>query len=190
MRKLAITAAVISSTLVPAIFFWRISPLLPERGGTTCFAADYTPPRPVDLSSPRRDRRSTGEISSMRLAIHFPPEEKPYRNGTGGGYDWRYALQLDARLANSERLSTAAICEASDSFVDRILPALFCYIDCEGGSVTVWRRFGQNALSVRFEAGERLQTGDSCGDGGAVFIGAETETRSFPVVPQQQCAEN
>ena len=53
------------------------------------------------------------------------------------------------------------------------MPAMSCYIDCDGGSVTVWRKFGRNALSVRFEAGERLKTGGSCGEGGAVFIGAE-----------------
>ncbi len=84
-------------------------------------------------------------------------------------------------FAGSERLSTGAICEWSDTFVDRIMPALSCYIDCDGGSVTVWRRLGRNGLSVRFEPGERLKTGGSCGEGGAVFIGAEREARSLPV---------
>ena len=51
------------STLALALWLWRISPLLPERGGTTCFVADYNPPRPVDLSSPRRDLLSVGEVS-------------------------------------------------------------------------------------------------------------------------------
>jgi hypothetical protein len=182
MRKAAISAAAICFVLAVAIFFWRIEPFLPERGGTTCFAADYSPPRPIDLSSPRGDQRSVGEVSSMRLEIYLPPGEKPFRSGpSGAGYDWRYSLRLDARLANSERLSTTAICEWSDTFVDRIMPALSCYIDCDGGSVTVLRRIGRNALSVRFEPGERLKTGGSCGEGGAVFIGAEREARSLPV---------
>jgi hypothetical protein len=55
MRKAAYTAAALLSVLVLAIWSWRLSPLLPERGGATCFAAGYDPPRPVDLSSPRRD---------------------------------------------------------------------------------------------------------------------------------------
>jgi hypothetical protein len=175
MRKAAIAAAAVLSALVLALYLWRIEPFLPERGGTTCFSANYDPPRPIDLSSPRRDERSVGEVSSMRVEIYFPPGEKPYRSGsTGGGYDWRYSLRLDARLANSERLSSAATCEWSESFIDRIIPALSCYIDCDGGSVTVWRKIGRNALSARFEAGERLRTGESCGGtGGQVFIGAE-----------------
>jgi hypothetical protein len=68
-----------------------------------------------------------------------------------------------------------------------MLPPLFCYIDCDGGSVTVWRRIDQSALSARFEAGERLKTGGSCGSGGTTFIGAEKEARSFPVEAVAQC---
>ena len=184
MRKIALSAAAILSALALAIFFWRIEPFLPERGGTTCFAADYSPPLPVDLSSPRGDRRSVGEVSSMRLEIYLSPDEKPFRNPQGGGYDRRYSLRLDARLSGSERLSTTATCEWGDTFVDRLIPALSCYIDCDGGSVTVWRRLGRNGLSVRFEPGERLKTGGSCGEGGAVFIGAEREARRLPVAAQ------
>jgi hypothetical protein len=157
MRKAALTAAVMVSARVLTLWFWRLSPLLPERGGTTCFAADYTPPRPIDLTSPRRDKQSIGEVSSMRIEIHFPPDETPFRNSKDGGYDWRYSLRLGARMTKGDRLSAAAICEARDTFFDRIVPAQFCYIDCDGGSVTVWREFGQSALSVRFEAGERLK---------------------------------
>jgi hypothetical protein len=61
------------------------------------------------------------------------------------------------------------------------MPSLFCYIDCDGGSVTIWRRIGHDALTARFEPGERLKTGGGCGEGGAVFIGADREARSFPV---------
>jgi hypothetical protein len=191
MRKVAITAAVTVaatfSALMLALYLWRIEPFLPERGGTTCFAANYDPPRPIDLSSPRRDERSVGEVSSMRVEIHFPPDEKPYRSGLGG-YDWRYSLRLDARLTGSERLTSAATCEWNDSFVGRIDPALSCYIDCDGGSVAVWRNIGRSALSVRFEAGERLRTGENCsGSGGRVFIGAEQEARSLPV-ESSRCA--
>ena len=189
MRKAAIAAAALLSTLVLAICLWRIEPLLPERGGTTCFAANYDPPRPIDLSSPRRDERSVGEVSSMRVEIHFPPNEKPFRGGSGG-YDWRYSLRLDAGLANGEHLTSAATCEWSSGFVSRIIPAfaLSCYIDCDGGSVTVSRSFGRNALSVQFEPGERLRTGENCSGGsGRVFIGAEQETRSLPVEATGRC---
>src|SRR5262245_13479608 len=147
MRKAAISAAAIFSVLALAIYLWRIEPFLPERGGTTCFAADYDPPRPIDMSSPRRDWRGTGEVKSMRVEIHLSPDEKPFRNQHGGGYDHRYSLRLDARLANAERLTTSAICEWSDTFFDHTMPGMFCYIDCDGGSVTVWRKWGRNALS-------------------------------------------
>ena len=186
MRRAAITAAIAVvatfSAMALALYLWRIEPFLPERGGTNCFAANYDPPRPVDLSSPRRDQRSVGDVSSMRVEIDFPPDEKPYRSGLGG-YDWRYSLRLDARLTGGERLTSAATCEWSDIFVGRMLPTLSCYIDCDGGGVTLWREIGRNALSVRFEAGERLRTGGSCGEGGRVFIGAEKEARSLPVTP-------
>jgi hypothetical protein len=191
MRKAAIAAAItvaaVLSALVLALYLWRIEPFLPERGGTTCFAANYDPPRPIDLSSPKRDQLSIGDVSSMRIEIHFPPDEKPYRSGLGG-YDWRYSLRLDAGLTNSERLTSTATCEWRDIFINRIVPALSCYIDCDGGSVTVWRSIGRNALSVRFEAGERLRTGGSCGGSGSrVFIGAEQEARSLPVEAAGQC---
>jgi len=189
MRKAAITAAAIVSTLVLAIHLWRIEPLLPERGGATCFSADYSPPRPIDLSSPRRDKESIGKVNSMRLNISLSPDERPYRDDSSGRrYDWRYSLRLDARLAGAERLATSASCEWNDTFVDRMMPALSCYIDCDGGSVTVWREFGQNALSLRFEPGERLKAGGACGEGGAVFMGAEKEARSLPV-SAATCAE-
>jgi hypothetical protein len=182
MRKAAISAAAILSAVVLAILLWRIEPLLPERGGTTCFAADYSPPRPIDLSSPRRDTKSVGEIKSMRLKISLPAGERPFRDERAGrGYDWRYSLQLHARLTNDELLSGSAICEWSDASASRIMPALFCYIDCDGGSVSVFRKIGQDALSAWFEPGERLRTGQSCDGGGNVFMGADKEWRRLPV---------
>lgn len=191
MRTAAISVATILSALALALYLWRIEPFLPERGGTTCFAADYAPPRPIDLSSPRRDQRSVGDVKSVQVEIHFPPNERPFHAGsTGSGYDWRYSLRLDARLTNSERLTSTAICEWTDAVVDRIMPALSCYIDCDGGSVTVWRRWGRNGLSVQLEPGERLKTGGSCGEGGTTFIGAEREARSLPVnFAPQQCTK-
>lgn len=189
MRKLAISIAAIFSALALAIFLWRIEPLLPERGGATCFAADYSPPRPIDLSSPRGDRRSVGEVESMRVRISLSPDERPFRDDRSGrSYDWRYSLSLDARLSTAERLSTSAICEWSDTLVDRMMPALSCYIDCDGGSVTVWRQIGRNALSLRFEPGERLKTGGACGEGRAAFMGAEREAKSLPAIAAA-CAE-
>ena len=188
MRKAAISAAAILSALALAIFLWRIEPFLPERGGTTCFAAEYSPPRPIDLSSPQRDQKSTAEVSSMRMEIFLSPNEKPFSDGRGGGYDWRYSLRLHAKLVSGERLSSAAICEWSESTVSRIMPALFCYIDCDGGSVSVFRKVGQNALSAWFEPGERLRTGQSCDGGGGMFIGAEKEWRRLPV-EAAKCAE-
>src|SRR5215218_7809298 len=127
MRGAAITAVATLAAMVLALYLWRIEPFLPARGGTTCFAANYDPCRPIDLASPRRDERSVGEVNSMRVEIHFPPGETPYRSGLGG-YEWRYSLRLDARLAGSERLSGAATCEWHDSFVGRIMPTLSCYI--------------------------------------------------------------
>jgi hypothetical protein len=191
MRKVAITAgitaAVTFSALALALYLWRIEPFLPERGGTTCFAANYDPPRPIDLSSPRRDELSVGDVGSMRVEIYFPPAETPFRSELGG-YDWRYSLRLDAGLTNGDRLTSAATCEWSASFINRVDPALSCYIDCDGGSVAVWRNIGRSALSVRFEAGERLRTGENCsGSGGRVFIGAEQEARSLPV-ESSRCA--
>lgn len=188
MRKAAISAAAVFPALVLALTLWRIEPFLPERGGATCFAADYNPPRPIDLSSSRRDKKSTAEVKSMRLKISLSPNEKPFRNGTGGGYDWRYTLYLDARLTNDELLSSAAICEWSEGGVSRIMPVLSCYIDCDGGGVSVFRKIGQNALSAVFDPGERLRTGQTCDGGGGVFMGSEKEWRSFPV-EAAKCAE-
>ena len=190
MRKVAYTAAAVFSVLMLAIWSWRLSPLLPERGGAICFAAGYDPPLPVDLSSPRLDHRSVGEVSSMRLELSFSPSERPFRDERSGrGYDWRYSLRLRAELSDSSHLSSAASCEFRDTFVDRMMPALSCYIDCDGGSVTIWRKIGQSALSARFEANERLKAGDGCGAGNTVFIGAHREARSFPaeLVAAQQC---
>jgi hypothetical protein len=189
MRKVAISIAAILSALALALLLWRIEPLLPEAGGTTCFAANYAPPRQIDLSSPRRDKISIAEIKSMRLKLSLSPDEKPYSDGGGGGYDWRYALYLDARLTNGERRTSASICEWREGFVGHIIPALFCYIDCDGGSVTVFRKAGQNALSVWFEPGERLRTGQTCDGGGGVFMGAEKEWRRLPVSNAEKCAE-
>src|SRR4051794_29139523 len=109
-RTAALAAVVLLSATVLAFWFWRVSPLLPERGATTCFAAEYTPSRSVDLTSPRRDQRSVGEIESMRLDIFLSPDERPYR-GSSGGYDWRYSVSLKARLTDGVRLSAAATCE-------------------------------------------------------------------------------
>ena len=131
-------------------------------------------------------------MKSLQLRISLSPDERPFRDDRSGHrYDWRYSLRLDARLATEERLSTSATCEWDDTFVDRMMPPLSCYIDCDGGSVTVWRRIGQEGLSVRFEAGERLKTSAACGEGGAVFIGAEKEARSLPVAltSRQTCKE-
>ncbi|WP_027553881.1 hypothetical protein [Bradyrhizobium sp. Cp5.3] len=175
-----------------ALFLWRIEPLLPARGGTSCFAANYSPARPIDLSSPRGDQRSTGEVSAARLQIHFPPDEHPFRSGSPGlDYDWRYVLRLETRLANGELLTSKAICNRNDTFGDRIMPALFCDLDCDGGTITLWRKIGRDGLSARFEAGERLRTGGSCGQGLPLYIGADQEARSLPVeaLPQQTCAE-
>ncbi|TKW77429.1 MAG: hypothetical protein DI543_15775, partial [Bradyrhizobium icense] len=157
MRKAAISVAAILSVLALALYLWRIEPFLPERGGATCFAAEYDPPRQIDLSSPRRDKKSVAEIKSMQLKISLSPNERPYRNGRGGGYDRRYTLHLDAQLTSGEHLTSASICEWSEGAIGHIIPALFCYIDCDGGGVSVFRKIGQNALSAWFEPGERLR---------------------------------
>ena len=180
MRKAAISAAVILSALALAVLLWRIEPLLPERGHTACFAANYDPPRPIDLSSPRRDKKSVAEIRLLQLAISFPADESPFRDGSRS-YDWRYSLSLNVSLTDGRHLSSGAICEWSNDLFGRSLPALSCYIDCEGGSVTVFRKIGQNALSAWFEPGERLRTGQSCDGGGGLFIGAEKEWRRLGI---------
>jgi hypothetical protein len=36
MRKAAVSVAAILSVLALALYLWRIEPLLPTRGGTTC----------------------------------------------------------------------------------------------------------------------------------------------------------
>jgi hypothetical protein len=187
MRKAAISVAAILSALVLALYLWRIEPLLPESGGTTCFAADYDPPRQIDLSSPRRDKESTAEVKSMQLRLVSHPDVKPYRDERSGrGYDRIYSVRLDLGLADGRNLSSSASCEWSAP--DRIMPALFCYIDCDGGSVSVFRKIGQNAVSAWFEPGERLRTGQTCDGGGGVFIGAEKEWRRLPV-EAATCAE-
>ena len=189
MRKFAISVAAIFSGLALALHLGRIEPFLPERGGATCFTADYDPPRPIDLSSPRGDQRSVAEVKSLRLSISLSPDERPFRDERAGRrYDWRYSLRLDAQLATAERLSTSAICEWNDTLVDRMMPTLSCYIDCDGGSVTVWRQIGRNALSLRFEPGERLKTGGACGEGRAAFMRAEGEAKSLPAIAAA-CAE-
>jgi hypothetical protein len=188
MRKFAISLAAIFLGLALALYLWRIGPLLPERGGTTCFAGDYDPPRPIDLSSPRRDKKNTAEVKSMRLRIVSYPDSKPFRDERSGrGYDRIYSLRLDLDLADGRNLSASSSCEWTDN-TDRFVPALFCYIDCDGGSVSVFRKIGQNALSAWFEPGERLRTGQTCDGGGGVFIGAEKEWRGLPVRPAK-CTE-
>ena len=66
------------------------------------------------------------------------------------------------------------------AFIDGIIAGAILHIDCDGGSVTVWRKFGESALSVRFEAGERLKTGGSCGRRGGVYGGGDGG-EGFPV---------
>lgn len=189
MRKAALSAAAIVAGFALALYLWRIEPLLPARGGATCFAGDYDPPRAIDLSSPRRDSKRTAEIASLRLKISLSPDEKPYSDGKGGGYDRRYTLHLDARLTSGERLTSASICEWSDGAIARIIPALFCYIECDGGGVSVFRKIGQNALSAWFEPGERLRTGQTCDGGAGVFMGAYKEWRRLPAARVENCTE-
>jgi hypothetical protein len=123
----------------------------------------------------------------MRLSLVSHAEFKPWRDERSGrGYDRMFSVRLDLALVDSRNLSSSASCEWSAP--DRILPALFCYIDCDGGSVSVFRKIGQNALSAWFDPGERLRTGQSCDGGGGVFIGAEKEWRRLPVEPAK-CAE-
>lgn len=187
MRKFAISVAAVLSSLALALHLWRIEPLLPEPGGTACFTADYDPPRPIDLSSPRRDRKSTADVKSMRLRIVSHPDMKPYRDERSGRrYDRIYSLKLDLTLADGRNLSSWSSCEWSTP--DRIMPALFCYIDCDGGNASVFRKIGQNAVSVWFEPGERLRTGQTCDGRGGVFIGAEKEWRRLAVAAtEKQC---
>lgn len=183
MRLFATVFGATLAGVVLALLLWRIWPLLPQRSGAeACFAAEYDPPRPLHLMSRRPDRQSMGAVKAMSAGILFPTQEQRYRDERSGrAYDWRYILRLQAELASGERLSTAAICEWNDDFADRtILPTLSCYIDCEGGSVSIWRRIARHSLSVRFEANEYLKSG-SCGSVGAVFMGANEEARSFPL---------
>jgi len=192
MRTLITALGGIICVLVLAVLAWRISPLMPERGAAACFAGRYDPPRPVQLSSPRRDQQSMGAMSSMRLRLTLPTDERPFHDERSGRtYDWRYVLRLEADLSDGGRLSTSAACEWSDSLPARLIPVLSCTIDCDGGGVSVWRRIGRNALAVRFEASERMRMGEGCGAGGSIFIGADDEARSFPLrrLAPQLCAD-
>jgi hypothetical protein len=154
----------------------RIAPLLPARGGATCVAATYAQPRPLVIG-PGTSRRRLAAVSGLAVRIHFPAGETPYDGPNF--YDWRYVLQLSVDLADGRHLSTSATCEWVDGWVSQALPALDCYIDCEGGSVSVWRQPGRDGLAVTFAPHERLRMMHGCGEGGA-FIGAEAEWVTLP----------
>lgn len=123
MRLFATVLGTTLLAMVAALLLWRIWPLLPQRGGgEACFAAGYDPSRPLHLMSRHPDRQSMGAVKSMSARILLPAEEQPYRDERSGrSYDWRYSLRLRVELADGDRLSTASICEWSNTFGERMI---------------------------------------------------------------------
>lgn len=186
-RGRTLAALTLVAAPVAAAHHTRVAPLLPADGARVCFAAAYDPPRPVELTTARRDAVSLAPVTSLRLALDLPVETESDR---AHHFARTYNLTLDTRLGDGRALSTMAQCDWAGPWVGLIDPSLFCFIDCDGGTVSLWRVPGATSLSLYFEPRERLRMSDGCGSGPNVYIGADAEARSFPMAPVavERCA--
>jgi hypothetical protein len=189
--KVLMFAGVLLTLTAMAAYLWRLAPLLPASGGTVCFAGKFDVPRPVHIQSfgysqerGRFTQQSMEAMTAMRVRIKNPASTRvPDGARTQADSSYIISFHVEAVLAGGLRLSTAASCQWGNTWVDQIVPELACFIDCEGGSVSAWRKAGGNSLSVWFKPREHLRMVHGCGDSGNVFIGAATEALSFPVEP-------
>lgn len=187
-KRLAVLAAVLAPPL--AVSQCRIAPLLPEGGASACFAASYATPNPVFITSPRMDEKNLEPMTAARLRLDLPLGEMTAKGTPSSPARFRYySFRLETTLADGRTLKSWASCDWDGPEVGLVIPTLNCFIDCDGGGVTVWRAMGRNGLTIDFQPHERLRMSEGCGEGQAVYIGADIRARSFALdaAPLDRC---
>jgi hypothetical protein len=190
VRALRLAGLVLTAVLAVAIVTAvaaRIEPLLPTEDRAACFAGTFDGTQTLAFGLPRK---ASGEAATIvRLTLHLTRSGARSDPRNSYRFDRRYDFMITADVRGHGQLRGGGQCDWTEDALSRVQPDLACFVDCDGGAITLWRMPLRRSLFVRWGAGDYLRMA-SCGDPGAI-LSAPGEGRTFQLqsVSLERCSQ-
>ncbi len=185
-------ALVISSTAAIAtlVLAGRIEPLLPGEAESRCFAGTFDGTTGLTFGIHSENRTDEVHVKRLLLRLDRQPSQEPHRDpAVAYHYDWRYDFRLIAETTDKGEFRSAGQCDWTDDAIARVEPALYCFIDCDGGGIKISRTPARSAIDMDWDADGWLRM-SACGGGGEILRGgASTKTFRLATAPAEVCKD-
>lgn len=190
IKLLAALFAGISALAATYVVAGRIEPLLPAEGASTCFQGTYDGSTGLTFGFPHEKRTDVAHITKFVLRLDLEPGQEPLgADPSVYTYDWRYDFRLAAETSDKGDFKSAAQCDWTDGAISRVVPSLYCFIDCDGGGIELRRLPARNAIELVWSADGWLRM-SACGGGGEILRGgATTKTFRLDRAPDEVCKD-
>lgn len=172
-----------------------ITPLLPAEGQSVCFSSAFADGKELRFGWGDKVDEGPAPMRAMRVLIQRPPPPEPPEPGSSfygqpvHGFGFTLLATVTAEILGKGSFRAPTQCGGSDGWLSRIDPELGCWIDCDGGGITIARVPGRGAVTVTWGKSWHLRM-SSCGGGGA-YLRAPGEALSFRLepAPAERCGE-
>ena len=186
----AVFAAGAVAVALTAVAAGRIEPLLPEEGSNRCFAGSYSGSTALTFGFHSEKRTEAAHVTRFVLRLGREPGQAR-RNGSMTRYhfDWRYDFRLIAETSDKGKFHSAGQCDWTEDAIAHVVQALYCFIDCDGGGITLERSPARSAIDMLWDADGWLRM-STCGGGGEILRGG-TKTQIFRLdaAPGEVCKD-
>lgn len=155
----------------------RIEPLLPPERGSACFTGKFAGELRLVRGRPHQERADEEPVVALQLRLDRRGDQEPHWDrAVGWGWDWQYDLTLEVTTATRNYRGNGTQCNWSSNLLSHIVPDLGCYIDCDGGGISIRRVPGRAAMDVVWDIKSWLRM-SSCGGGGEILRAGSSSKR-------------
>lgn len=167
----------------------RIHPMLPPAGESRCFSGSFSSTPALTFGFPHEHRTDVAHVKRFVLKLDRDPDQAPHHDSmTGYSFDWRYDFRLLAETSDKGTFHTGGQCDWLENMTSAIDTGIYCFIDCDGGGVSVQRVGGRPAIDLVWDSDGWLKM-SWCGGGGEILrAGADTKTFRLRAAPAADCA--
>lgn len=187
-KRLAFVFSVLSVLAVTYVVAGRIEPLLPAEGASSCFQGAFDGSAGLTFGFPHEKRTQEAHVTRLVLRLDREAGQEPHRDSQFSyNFDWRYDFRMTAETSDKGGFKSAGQCDWTDDAIAQVEPALYCFIDCDGGGIELKRVPARSALDMVWAADGWLRM-STCGGGGEILRGgATTKTFRLARAPDELC---
>ena len=192
-RRLKLVAVLLASGLSGIAAFAvasRIETLLPPEGASRCFSGSYNGSTALNFGFHSEKRTDEAHVTRLVLKLDRQSDQEPHRDPQSPyHFDWRYDFRLLAETSDQGSFHTGGQCDWLEDAVAHVQPAIYCFIDCDGGGIEVRRTPARQGVDVVWDADGWLKM-SSCGGGGEILrAGANSKTFRLVSAADTACDE-